>query len=213
MFYHPYADLVTLAKSSELKKSAFDMNHHFFELWLFLQQLKQHPEEALLTNCQTFPSESRLYGNEKLVNHRLNSSEIKKHLFTPDEWDTCLLYPILSTGAASMQDKLEKNAKDWLPGGCFWDSDHQTKVILQKLQHSNDLCESILGLNDYLCTAVPNMHQMTRSNLVEVKNKTIQWTSHLPTDQVETLVDYAVNRRKDVMREYHRIGLLGAHRY
>ena len=62
MFYHIkfYADLVTLAKSTELKKSAFDMNHHFFELQLFLQQLKHHPKEALLANCKVFPSEDRL---------------------------------------------------------------------------------------------------------------------------------------------------------
>ena len=77
MFYHIYADLVTLAKSTELKKSAFDMNHHFFELQLFLQLLKEHPEEALLMNCKVFPSEDRLYGTEKLINHRLCLSAIK----------------------------------------------------------------------------------------------------------------------------------------
>ena len=47
------------------------------------------------------------------------------------------------------------------------------------------------------------MHQMTRSNLIEVKkNKTVQWMNHLPDDQFENVVDYAVKRRKDVMREY-----------
>ena len=167
-----------------------------------MQQLKQHPEEALLANCKAFPSEDRLYGTEKLINHRLNSSEIKKRLFTPDEWDTHLLYPILSTGAANMQEKLENYAREWLPGGRFWDPDHKTKAILKELQPSNDLCESILGLNDYLTSAIPNMHQMTRSNLIEVKkNKTMQWMNHLPEDQFETVVDYAVKRRKDVMRE------------
>lgn len=202
MFYHIYADLVTLAKSTELKKSAFDMNHHFLELQLFLQQLKRHSEEALLANCKVFPSEDRLYGNEKLINHRLNSSAIKKRLFSPDEWDASLLYPILSTGAASMQEKLENYVRERLPGGCYWDPDHKTTAILKELQPSNDLCESILGLNDYLTTTIPNLHQMTRSNLIEVKNKTMQWMNHLPEDQFETVVDYAVKRRKDVMREY-----------
>ena len=44
---------------------------------------------------------------------------------------------------------------------------------------------------------------MTRTNLIEVKkNKTMQWVNHLPKDELETVVDYAVKRRKDVMREY-----------
>ena len=203
MFYHIYADLVTLAKSTKLQKSAFDMNHHFLELQLFLQQLKQHPEEAFLANCKVFPSENRLYGTESLINHRLTSSEIKKRLFTADEWDTHLLCPILSAGAANMLEKLENYARERLPGGQFWDPPDEIKAILKELLPSNGLCESILGLNDYLTTAIPNMHQMTRSNLIEVKkNKTVQWMNHLSDNQFENVVDYAVKRRKDVMREY-----------
>ena len=30
----------------------------------------------------------------------------------------------------------------------------------------------------------------------------MQWMNHLPEDQFETVVDYAVKRKKDVMREY-----------
>ena len=41
MFFHIYADLVTLAKSTELKKSSFDMNTHYFELQVFLQELEK----------------------------------------------------------------------------------------------------------------------------------------------------------------------------
>ena len=44
MFFHVYADLVMLAKSTELKKSALDMNTHYFELQVFLQELEEHPE-------------------------------------------------------------------------------------------------------------------------------------------------------------------------
>ena len=72
MFYHIYADLVMLAKSNELKKSALDMNHHFLELQLLLQQLKHHPEEVMDAQCKVFPSENRLYGDEKLVNYHLD---------------------------------------------------------------------------------------------------------------------------------------------
>lgn len=57
--------------------------------------------------------------------------------------------------------------------------------------------------NDYLTTAIPDMHQMTRSNLIEVKkNKTMQWIDKLPEDHFETVVNYAVKRRKQVMSEY-----------
>ena len=35
MFHHVYADLVMLAKSSELQKSAFDMGQHYLELKCF----------------------------------------------------------------------------------------------------------------------------------------------------------------------------------
>ena len=203
MFYHVYADLVMLAKSNELRKSALDMNHHFLELQLFLQQLKHHPEEVMDAQCKVFPSENRLYADETLVNHRLHSQEVKKRLFTPDEWDTHLLYPSISTGVASMEDKLVSYAKDRLPGGVYWDPDPKTKAILSELSPSNDLCESILGLNDYLTTAMPNMHQMTRSNLIEVKkNKTIQWIDHLPENQFKTVVNYAVQKKEQVRLEY-----------
>ena len=159
--------------------------------------------QKVLWHSKIFPLEDRWYGNEKLINHRLNSSEMKKCLFTPDEWDTHLLYPVLSTGAASMQEKLVNYAREWLPGGRYWEPDDKTKAILQELQPSNDLCESILGLNDYLTTAIPNLHQMTRSNLIEVKkNRTMKWIDQLPEDHFETVVDYAVKRRKEVMKKY-----------
>ena len=39
LFYHVYADLVLLAKSSVLNKSALDMTHHYLELLTFLCDL------------------------------------------------------------------------------------------------------------------------------------------------------------------------------
>ena len=50
-----------------------------------------------------------------------------------------------------------------------WEPDEQVQDVLRELKPSNDACESILGLNDYLTTAIPNLHQMARSNLVQVK--------------------------------------------
>ena len=74
--------------------------------------------------------------------------------------------------------------------------------ILRELRPSNDVCESILGLNDYLTTAIPNLHQMARSNLVQVKkNKTLKWLSDLPGDEQTAIVDLAVKQRKIETKE------------
>ena len=68
-----------------------------------------------------------------------------------------------------MRAKLSSYAKNQLPNGKYWDPGQNIKAILEKLKPSNDICESILSLNDYLSTAIPNSSQMTRSNLVEIK--------------------------------------------
>ena len=74
--------------------------------------------------------------------------------------------------------------------------------ILCQLKPSNDICESFLGLNDYLTTAIPNLHQMARSNLVQVKkNKTLKWLSNLPEDEQSTIVDLAVKQRRLVSKQ------------
>ena len=67
-----------------------------------------------------------------------------------------------------MREKLCSYARDKLPGGLYWDPDENVKDILCQLKPSNDVCASILGLNDYLTTAIPNLHQMSRSNLVQI---------------------------------------------
>ena len=49
--------------------------------------------------------------------------------------------------------------------------------VFQKLQDplNNNVCETILGLNDYLSMVVPNLHQMSKSNLVQAKkNQTMK---------------------------------------
>lgn len=56
----------------------------------------------------------------------------------------------------------------------YWAPEPAVEEVLKGLRANNDVCESILGLNDYLTTAIPNLHQQTRSNLIEVnKNGTI----------------------------------------
>ena len=65
------------------------------------------------------------------------------------------------------------------------------------------MCESILGLNDYLTTAIPNMHQMTRSNLVEMKkNKTMKWFRELPQKERQAVSCLAKKSRGDIIKNY-----------
>ena len=61
-----------------------------------------------------------------------------------------------------MKEKLSSYAQYQLPGCCYWEPDEQVQDNLHELKPSNDVCESMLGLNDYLTTAIPNLHQMAR---------------------------------------------------
>ena len=98
-----------------------------------------------------------------------------------------------------MRVKLCTYAHTQLPGGRYWEPEPAVEDILKKIKPNNDLCESILGLNDYLTTAIPNLHQLTRSNLVQVKkNKTMQWFKQLAPDKKSTIVDMAIKRRVDI---------------
>ena len=75
-----------------------------------------------------------------------------------------------------MNTKLTTYAKNQLPRGKYWKPEPAIKAILEQLKPNNDVCESILGLNDYFTTAIPNLHQLIRSNMIQVKkNETMQW--------------------------------------
>ena len=156
------------------------MNQHYLELQVFLAKVEHDPETAMNRNFKVFVSEKRLDGNDKNVNHHLHASYevVEEKIFSEDETDKCLLYPLLGSGATSMKEKLSSYAQTQLPGGKYWEPDQDVKAILKSY---NDICESILGLNNYLSTALPNMHQMTKSNLVQVK-KTRQYNGliHCP---------------------------------
>ena len=152
-----------------------------------------------------FRSEENLYGDDEKVNHRQHSKSrsVYEKLFVYNECDSATLYPLLVAGAAKMREKLCTYAQNQLPGGKYWDTtDPDVKKVLADLKPSNDLCESILGLNDYLTTAIPNLHQMARSNLVEVKkNKTMQWLHDLPAEEQLKVIDLAVETRENVRKE------------
>ena len=72
--------------------------------------------------------------------------------FASNTWDRDLLYPITADGAVAMSSKLCTYAQNQLPGGMYYDPEPAIKKILENISPSNDLCESILGLNDYLHT-------------------------------------------------------------
>ena len=207
MFHHVYADLTFLVKSRDLSKSAYDMRIHYLELRCFLEEVMQHPEIVTERHRQVFVSETQLY--EGKLNHRYH-----KHTCTPMECvqeslfyflpeDKQLLFTKLIAGTACMKEKLCSYAADFLPNGLYWDPDPDTAAVLKNVDPSNDLCESILGLNDYLCTALPNMHQITKSHLVEIKkNHIIDWFWNLPLERQKFITDLAVKNRGHVKLAY-----------
>ena len=101
-----------------------------------------------------------------------------------------------------MQEKLCSYAADQLPGGRYWNPDKQIQDVLRQLPPSNDVCESILSLNDYLTTVVPNLHQMSRLNLVQLRNKMMKWLSDLPNEMQTAVIDMAVKQRRQVKQTY-----------
>lgn len=111
------------------------------------------------------------------------------------------MYSCLKEGAAAMEAKLSTYAANQLPGGKYWKPEPQVEAVLRQLC-PNDVCESILGPNDYLVTALPNMAQQTRSDLIEVKkNKTISWLESLSPKQQKHITKLAVRNRRAIYRE------------
>ena len=202
MYYHIYADLFMLSKSTDLDLSAFDMNKHYFELQVFLTEVIRNPDIAIDRDHQVFSSEARLYGQNHKTNHRLSSSSVYNNLFELSISSIDTIRPLLVAGAEKMRDKLNSYAHKQLPGGCYWDPEPEVKEVLCQLKPSNDICESVLGLNDYLTTAIPNLHQISCSNLVEVKrNKTLKWLSDIPQEDQHKVIDIAIKQRKQVLKD------------
>lgn len=205
LFHHVYSNLVMLAKSKVLNKNVLDMNKHYLELKTFLSEAGSNPEMTMDRNVQVFLSEERLYGNDKKGNHRLHFGYqfIEDIVFSSEEIGEDLLYPLLASGTSRMNEKLSSYAKNQLPDGKYWEPAPDVEKILKSLKPNNDVCESILGLNDYLSMVMPNLHQMSKSNLIQVKkNKTMQWLNALPSDQQHDIVELARTSRIQVKKDY-----------
>ena len=153
MYFHVYSDLVMLSKSTQLGKSALDMNLHYLELKLFFSEMQSDIDCVFDKTLEVFKSEKRLYGNSKEINHRLHKcmSTITDHLFTIPEYKKGILKELLVAGASTMLEKLCSYAQNQLPGGKYWAPEKAIRDVLRQLKPSNDVCESVLGLNDYIC--------------------------------------------------------------
>ena len=116
MYFHVYANLVMLSKSNDL---VMDMNQHYLELKMYLERVEHNQEIVMDKSYRVFESEERLYEN-----HRLTKCEEK--LFETS--DSSILYPLLTSGAARMKDKL--CAYDWQPKSAA------VKKILTKIRPS-----------------------------------------------------------------------------
>lgn len=204
LYYHVYADLVMLSKSKELAKNVLDMNRHYLELLCFLNEVQSSPEVVLWNELEVFQSEKQLYGTSKVVNHRQHKSmdALYSKLFMKTGNELSTFFPMIANGATSMKEKLLSYAQKQLPGGEYWDLEPAVRKVLMQLEPSNDFCESMLGLNDYLTTAVPNLTQASRSNLVQIKkNHTMQWLNGLSGVQQDAVVNLAEQESSKVDAE------------
>ena len=60
MYFHVYADIVMLSKSNDLGKTVLDMNQHYLELKLYLQEVECDPSVVMDKHYQVFRSEEKL---------------------------------------------------------------------------------------------------------------------------------------------------------
>ena len=181
-----------------------DMNTHYLELLCFLNEVQNNPEVILRKKHEVFQSEKRLYGTSKVLNHRQhkNADAMYSKLFKETGNESSILLPMIVKGAVSMREKLLSYAEKHLPGGVYWTPEPAVRKVLMQLEPSNDFCESMLGLNDYLTTAIPNLSQASRSNLVQIKkNQTMKWLDGLSGVQQEAVVNLAEQQRPKVYAE------------
>lgn len=176
LFDKIYADMMEL-KSKFLGKSYLSLNTHYLELLEYLKLLVENPKLIIDPNYRVFTSEPKLYEDKK-VDHRQrkNYLKVRTRLYTSDAYDE-YMFQLVKKAADSMAKKLMDYKADQLPGGRFWNpADNSLKNVLHSLPPTNDVAESILGLNDWLFKRNPNFKQRTVSTLVEVmKNSSMKW--------------------------------------
>jgi len=138
------------------------MNPHYLELMEYLELLSHYPEHILDPAHHVFASEPRLYSGSQKVNHRLHKNYVvvRECLYSCNDIDDEVL-EMVKAAAIPMADKLQAYKCDQLPGGELWNPSERVKSLLANLEPTNDMCESILGLNDWLQKGTPNLSQRT----------------------------------------------------
>ena len=122
------------------------MNKHYLELLNYLNLLTEDPGVILDS------SEPKLYNNKTSTNHRLHKNYIpvRKQLYQTQDFDEIYVITTVQVAAEAMAIKLSQYKADQLPGGRYWTPSDSTKTLLEKIEPTNDIGESILGLNDWL---------------------------------------------------------------
>jgi hypothetical protein len=192
LFDKIYADLMTLLKSNTMSKSLLDMNQHYLELKQFLELLKEDPAILLDIDTIVFPSEKNLYSDCD-TNHRQTSKyrPVYKRLYESDTYDDKV--KALVQGAASeMLKTIEKYKADQLPGGRLWEPSSHVRELCTNIPSTNDKCESLLGLNDWIHRRNPNFSQQTVSTLCQTaRNKTSDWLNEQPRSLQHKIIQVA----------------------
>jgi len=204
-----YADLMMLMKSNDLGKKYLDMNPHMKELLDFLTELSHHPRLCLDPDYKVFGTESRLYGDNKKVNHRNhpNYTCVRKRLYQHDDYDEEYTFPLVQRAAEHMAETLTSYKADQLPGGKLWSANDRVKKALADVTPTNDLCEGILGLNDWLQKVTPNLSQRTVSTMVEVlRNSTMPWFLQQDKETKDKIINLARRRSKKEKEDDRTLG-------
>ena len=112
-----------------------------------------------------------------------------------------------------MANKTRLYKADQLPGGKLWEPSESEKEVLCDIDPTNDVAESVLGLNDWLQKTTANLSQRSVTNMVEVmKNGTMPWFARQAKefkDNIFKLARARVNEIKkcdDARAEVHRMG-------
>ncbi len=131
---------------------------------------------------------------------------MRARLYEHDEYDDQFTFPLVQRAAQYMAEKVRSYKKDQLPGGKLWSPSDSVKSALADVDPTNDLCESILGLNDWLQKVTPNFTQRTVTGMVEVmRNSTMPWFQKQNKEMRDKIINLARKRSKRVREEDHAL--------
>lgn len=200
-FDQVYADLMTLLKSSFLGTKYLDMNIHYKELLEYLTILSHTPRLCFDPSRKVFASEDRLYSDDR-VNDRAHTkyAAVRQCLYE-HEYDDKLTFPLVQRAAQYMVEKLQSYKGDQLPGGKLWSPSETIKKALANVDPTNDLCESILGLNDWLQKVTPNFNQRTVTGMVELMKNSMSWFTQQDKEMRDKIINLARKHSKRVKQE------------